>query len=180
MSSESRPPAARRPRSRAELLRALDQAARETATQSVFFNQAVAQRLGINVTDLRCMDLLDRHGPMTAGEVARRTGLTTGAITGVIDRLARRGFVRRETDPHDRRRVVIHPTGEHDACARELFASMGTAWQALCASYRTSELAFILEFMQRVAELTRAQTARLQAGTPAARRSARTGTGGVR
>lgn len=177
MSRQPRPSAPRCPPLRGELLRALEEAARESATQSLFYNQAVAERLGINVTDLRCMDLLDRHGPMAAGELARRTGLTTGAITGVIDRLQRRGFVRRETDPHDRRRVVVHPTGDHDACARELFASLGAAWQELCASYRTTELTLILEFMQRTAELTRSETAKLRAAAPAAANDSRAGAG---
>src|SRR5215475_3385475 len=73
---------------------------------------AAADRIGINVTDLNCLNILTLRGHMTAGELARATGLTTASITGVVDRLEEGGFVRREKDPHDRRRVIIRPSPE--------------------------------------------------------------------
>ena len=69
---------------------------------------ASAERIGINVTDLNCLNILALRGQLTAGELARATGLTTASITGVLDRLEEAGFVRRERDAHDRRRVVVH------------------------------------------------------------------------
>src|SRR5690349_3034857 len=94
---------------RSELLAGLGHEFRQLATATVLFHQAIADRLGMHVTDHRCLDILLRSGSITAGELAQRTGLTTGAITGVIDRLEKAGFVQRAKDPADRRRVVIEP-----------------------------------------------------------------------
>src|ERR671932_2481021 len=76
------------------------------------FDQAVADALGVNRTDMRCTDVLEREGPVTAGRLAEATGLTTGAITTVIDRLERGGFARPLRDPDDRRRVRVDLTPE--------------------------------------------------------------------
>ena len=96
-------------RDKAELVALLMQEMRETSTVTILFHQAIADRLGMNVTDHKCAGILARSGPITAGELARLTGLTTGAITGVVDRLERAGFVRRARDSSDRRRVIIEP-----------------------------------------------------------------------
>src|SRR5262245_4534642 len=77
------------------------------STATIMFHQAVADRLGLHPTDHKCADILFLKGPLSAGELAELTGLTTGAITGVIDRLEGAGFVRREDDPRDRRRVIV-------------------------------------------------------------------------
>src|ERR1700744_359744 len=77
---------------------------RETSALGVLFSQAVASRLGIASSDLECLDIVVLRGPVTAGELATATGLTTGAITGVIDRLEQAGFVRRTRDAADRRK----------------------------------------------------------------------------
>src|SRR5215475_15194752 len=91
---------------RRELEAALNAAMRDVSGQGVLYSQAVAERLGINSTDLECLDHILR-GPVTAGRLAELTGLTTGAITGVIDRLERIGLARRESDPDDRRKTVV-------------------------------------------------------------------------
>src|ERR1700726_142454 len=70
--------------------------------------QMSAERIGINVTDLNCLNIVALTGPMTAGDLAKQTGLTTASITGVLDRLEGGGFIRRERDPKDRRRVIVH------------------------------------------------------------------------
>jgi DNA-binding MarR family transcriptional regulator len=140
----------RESRERAELLAALNDEFRQLATATILFHQAVADRLGMNVTDHKCADILLRAGPITAGELARRTGLTTGAITGVTDRLERAGFVRRVRDPGDRRRVIIEPLPQR--IEREigpLFESMARAMAELCAHYSTQELAVIRDFTAR-------------------------------
>src|SRR5262245_58816371 len=98
--------------SRAALEAALELALRETSAQTVLFSQAVADHVGLNATDLEALDLLVRHGAMTAGRLAELTGLTTGAVTGLVDRLERRGYVRREAHPSDRRSVVVRPLTE--------------------------------------------------------------------
>src|SRR5215813_7664872 len=92
---------------RHDLVAALNRAMRDASGQGVLYSQAVAERLGINSTDLECLDSVVLRGPLTAGELADATGLTTGAITGVIDRLERAGFARRERDKDDRRRVLV-------------------------------------------------------------------------
>jgi DNA-binding MarR family transcriptional regulator len=78
--------------------------------------QASADRIGINATDLNCLNIVALTGRMTAGELARKTGLSTASITGVLDRLEEGGFVRRVRDPHDRRRVIVELAGR--GCAR--------------------------------------------------------------
>src|SRR5436305_4719637 len=84
----------------------------------------VAQLLGVNRTDGRCLDLLEHHGRMSAGQLAAQSGLTTGAITSVIDRLERLGYARRVPDPSDRRRVMVEPTDKARELGWELFGPM--------------------------------------------------------
>src|SRR5580693_5223327 len=91
---------------------------------------ASAERIGINVTDLNCLNILALTGSMTAGELARETGLTTASITGVLDRLEEAGFVRRERDPGDRRRVIVRldaARGLRDVAP--VFAPVVEAWR---------------------------------------------------
>ena len=94
------------------LIRTLDREMRRISAQSVMFSQAVAERLDLNPTDLECLGIIGETGALTAGQLAELTGLTTGAITGVIDRLERAGYVRREQDASDRRRVIVQPVPE--------------------------------------------------------------------
>src|SRR3954468_19134641 len=74
------------------------------------FDNLAAQRLGVNETDLHCLNIIENAGGVTAGGLAAGAGLTTGAVTGVIDRLERKGFARRVSDPADRRRVKVQVT----------------------------------------------------------------------
>jgi DNA-binding MarR family transcriptional regulator len=154
---------------RGELLVALANDLREMSAATVMFHQAVADRLGMNITDHKCADILARTGPISAGELARRTGLTTGAITGVIDRLERAGFVRRAADPNDRRRVMIEPRLERmERVIGPLFESMARAAAALCAGYSTSELAVIRDFTARAHQIGYEQARKLrEASAPA-------------
>src|SRR5918997_3483354 len=139
---------------------ALDRALRETSAQTVLFSQAVADQAGINSTDLETLDLLARNGPMTAGRLAELTGLTTGAVTGLVDRLERRGYARREPNPSDRRSVIVQPLIEN--AERDLgpaYVSMNQAMDGLLSRYSDEELAIILDFMTRAAEITSEQIA---------------------
>src|SRR5260370_37450000 len=92
---------------RAKLAEEFGAGTRRTGSLFQLLGQAAADRIGINATDLNCLNILSFSGETTAGELARATGLTTASITGVADRLEEAGFVRRERDPRDRRRVVI-------------------------------------------------------------------------
>jgi DNA-binding MarR family transcriptional regulator len=142
---------------------ALDRALRETSAQSVLFSQAVADRVGMNPTDLESLDILARHGPITAGRLAELTGLTTGAITGLVDRLESRGYARREPHPTDRRSVVVRPL--IDNAERDLapsYAAMSKAMDELVSRYSDDELAVIADFMSRAAAVTAEQIAKVR------------------
>lgn len=140
---------------RRQLIDALNLAMRDASGSGVLFSSAVAARLGIASSDLECLDYVVR-GPKTAGELARATGLTTGAITGVIDRLERAGFVRREADPDDRRKVVVKPLAAVKDRVMPLFAPMERAQMAALRSFSDQELAFLLDFFLRAHEAARA------------------------
>jgi DNA-binding MarR family transcriptional regulator len=140
----------RRSRKRDNIIAALNDEFRQLSTATILFHQAIADRLGMNVTDHKCADILLGTGPITAGELARRTGLTTGAITGVIDRLEKAGFVRRAKDAGDRRRVIIEPLPEQiERVIGPLFKSVALAMADLCEDYTTQELAVIRDFTAR-------------------------------
>ncbi len=149
--------------SRGAIEAALERALRETSARSVLFSQAVADRVGMNPTDLESLDILARNGPMTAGRLAEMTGLTTGAITGLVDRLERRGYARREPHPTDRRSVMVKPLVEN--AERDLgpaYVTMSEAMDELMSRYDDEELATILDFMTRAATITTEQIARLR------------------
>lgn len=149
---------------RQELLAGLNDAFRQLSAATVLFHQAIADRLGMNITDHKCADILSRTGPVTAGELAQRTGLTTGAITGVIDRLEQGGFVRRVRDPHDRRRVIVEPVVKRmEQVIGPLFESMGRAAAELCARYSTKELAVIHDFTVRAHQMAIVEAHKLRA-----------------
>jgi len=131
---------------------ALEQALREVSGTGVLFSQAAAERLGLNSTDLECLGLITSE-PATAGELAQATGLTTGAITGVIDRLERAGYARREHDRADRRKVRVRALPAALLKAAPIFEPMRRASAEVLARYSDGELALILDF------LTRAQVA---------------------
>lgn len=150
---------------REALLSEFMQAIARLSTWTVMFHQAASLRLGLHPTDGKALHLLQEAGPITAGELAMLTGLTTGAITGVLDRLEQHGFVRRTADPHDRRRVVIELIPE--AGNRPEFAAIygplaEATIQDLLARYDDEELALVLDFVQRGAVLMQQQTARLR------------------
>jgi DNA-binding MarR family transcriptional regulator len=128
---------------------------------------ASAERIGINVTDLNCLNILALGGRMTAGELARATGLTTASITGVLDRLEEAGFVRRERDTHDRRRVIVRldaARGLRDVAP--VFAPVIAAWQAVAARYTDEQLSLILEFQHELEQIMRDRLIELRGNSP--------------
>jgi DNA-binding transcriptional ArsR family regulator len=138
-------------------------AIRRAGSVMQLLGQIAADRIGINATDLNCLNLVALTGHMTAGELARQTGLSTASITGVLDRLEEGGFVRRVRDPHDRRRVIVELGGGPGL--REIgpvFAPVVKAWRAAAAGYSDDELRLLLGFQGRVEEIMREQLARLR------------------
>jgi DNA-binding MarR family transcriptional regulator len=152
--------------SRAELLAALTTAGRETSTAAVMFHTTLAALQGLSATETKAIDVLDRHGALTAGELAARTGLAPPSITGLVNRLERKGYVRRVADPSDGRRVRIERTPEALAAMAPLFADFGRRIDALYATFTDDELAIILRFMTGITEQQRQATARLLKMSP--------------
>ena len=125
--------------------------------------QVSAERIGINVTDLNCLNIVALTGPMTAGDLAKATGLTTASITGVLDRLEEGGFVQRERDPKDRRRVIVNlKAGPGLREIAPTFGPLVKAWRATAAGYSDTELRLLLEFQRKLEDIVRGQLARLR------------------
>jgi DNA-binding MarR family transcriptional regulator len=149
---------------RKELLEQLSyQLGRELSARTIMFHSAVAEKMGLSITEHKALDLLSRQGPLTAGQLAQVTGLTTGAITGMVDRLGKAGFVRRVADPNDRRKVKVEAVVEKYEAVAGVFASLGQAMNALLESYDDKELAIIQDFMAKLPELMEEETKKLRA-----------------
>lgn len=142
------------PASRDDLVAALTTEWTRLGAELVLLAQSVAERLKINITDLQCLAAVVSAGPMTAGQVAEATGLTTGAVTGVVDRLENAGLVRRESDPADRRRVVVRAvSGDvlagRDAAVGEVLAGLTRAAAEQYEGYSDRELQLVVDAMAR-------------------------------
>jgi DNA-binding MarR family transcriptional regulator len=147
----------------------IEELSREMRLMSSFdalFSQAVAERVGMHATDIETMDLLNTLGPMTAGALAERTGLSSGATTRLIDRMERAGYVRRRADQHDRRCVIVEPVvenlGEIGACFQPLADGLTELW----STFNDSELDVIIDFIRRNNALVAEINARMR-GQPA-------------
>ncbi|NJO82666.1 MAG: MarR family transcriptional regulator [Blastochloris sp.] len=137
----------------------------EQAVKTVLVQQAIADRLGLNTTDLSCLALLGVATPLTAGQLAEATGLTTGSVTVMIDRLEKAGYVERAKDPFDRRRVIVRPVTEQiDRELAPLYSSLQEGWEEILGRYSTEELAVILDLLTRSAVLLQEQTTALRLG----------------
>jgi DNA-binding MarR family transcriptional regulator len=147
---------------RGPLLEALHRASRQLTNQNGIYTDAVAARLGLNRTDLDCLSIVHLAGSATAGELAEVTGLTTGAMTGVIDRLVQAGYVRRDADPDDRRRVIVRAVPDRGRAVGELFEPMQQAIEGLYTRYSDEELAVLLDVNERLLPIMQEETARLR------------------
>jgi len=147
---------------RQELEAALNAAMRDVSGQGVLYSQAVAERLGMNSTDLECLDYILRE-PLTAGRLAELTGLTTGAITGVIDRLERLGLARRERDVQDRRKTLVRVLPSVLDRIAPLFEPMERSARSVLSKYGDDELALLLDFLTRARDAALAAMSELRA-----------------
>jgi DNA-binding MarR family transcriptional regulator len=127
------------------------------------FDQAVADAIGINRTDMRCLDVISREGPVPAGRLADETGLTTGAITTVLDRLERAGFARRVRDPDDRRRVLVELTPEAFEGSVNYYAAHMALSERLFRRYTEEQLEMFLEWVREGREVNEREAAKLEA-----------------
>lgn len=150
---------------REELLARLSyELGRELSARTVMFHSAVAEKMGLSVTEHKALDLLSRSGPVSAGRLAELTGLTSGAITGMVDRLEKAGFVERMADPRDRRKVIIRSVDAKYEDVVWIFDSLGQAVNELLRGYSDEELAVIHAFVTRTVQLMEEQTRKLQEG----------------
>ena len=125
---------------------------------------AAASRIGINQTDLICLNLLVRHGPMSAGQVASALGLTTAAISAMATRLEAGGYARREIDPTDRRRILMHASPAGAERAFSLFDGFYQEAVGLFASYQVSDQQLLLELLARFTQVLNDQAAAIKGG----------------
>ena len=137
-------------------------ALRRVNFQGSIFGQTIAIRLGLSESDIDALELLIDTGAATAGKLSEVMGLTSGAVTRVVDRLEQAGYVRRVTDPADRRRVVIEVVPERVATIESLLNSLERAAAAEVDRYSPEQLATINDFLSRMADLTQAESARLR------------------
>jgi DNA-binding MarR family transcriptional regulator len=149
---------------REETIQAIIDKRREMSTETIMFHQAVADVLGLYITDHKCLDLIRHYGAMPAGRLADLTGLTTGAVTGIIDRLEKAGYVRRVNDPKDRRRTIVEPTRNKklERKIEAIFMPLHERMRKLLSSYSDSELAFLLDVLTKSVELTHEESKKLR------------------
>src|ERR1700759_5432681 len=136
---------------------------RDFVAAVVAFHDLVGRCVGLSATDRKCLDLLSR-GAVPAGEIAKFTGLTTGAVTGIIDRLEKAGYAERVSDPADRRRVLVarKANSRLDKVLSAIFGPLGNDMAVVASEYNQRELQVISEFLARAREVLLANTARVE------------------
>ena len=137
---------------RDELIRGLEEVLRDNGSRGMLLHQAVAERYGLNPTDLKCLDLARSEENLTAGRLAEITGMSTSAITAVLDRMERAGFLERVRDPRDRRRVIVTP-GKRAGEVTERMEPLHEATKQLLDKYNEDQLRLLLEFTGNLNQL---------------------------
>jgi DNA-binding MarR family transcriptional regulator len=137
---------------------------RELSAATVQFHSRVADEVGLSATDHKCLDLAVRAGaPLTAGRIAEQSGLSTGAVTGVIDRLERAGYVRRVRDPHDRRKVLVEVSQRNLRRYGDAFDGLAAAMDTTLAGFSPDELAAVERYVTGMIGVLRSEAERLGA-----------------
>jgi DNA-binding MarR family transcriptional regulator len=149
---------------REEIIQAIIDKRRQMSTETIMFHQAVADTLGLHITDHKCLDLIRNYGAMPAGRLGELIGLTTGAVTGVIDRLEKAGYVRRVNDPKDRRRTIIEPSRNKklEGKLEAIFSPLHERMRKLLSSYSDSELSFLLDVLAKTLDQTHQELMKLR------------------
>jgi DNA-binding MarR family transcriptional regulator len=151
------------PRSKNALIDELIQEFRSTANQDDSFDAVASARLGVSETDMRCLNIIETSRGITAGELAAQSGLTAGAVTGVIDRLDARGYARRVPDPSDRRRVRVEVTQAFYRAAERIWGPVAADWhKTLSERFTSDEIELIIAFLRSAGELGRHHLERLR------------------
>ena len=132
------------------------------SAQLILFHEAIAESLGINVTDLKIAGILSRKGPLTASQLAKQTRLTGAALTKIIDRLERSGFVERKKDPKDRRAVLIHAIPEAQTKVQQAYESFAVSMKELFSHYRPEQVQLFLEFISKTSQILAEEAVKLK------------------
>jgi DNA-binding MarR family transcriptional regulator len=149
-------------RSKRELVGEVIREFRVSGNQDDAFDSLAAQRLGVSETDLRCLNIIENSGGLSAGELAAQSGLTGGAVTGVIDRLEHAGYARRVSDRADRRRVRVEVTPAFYECAERIWGPLAADWHStLSERFTMAELERITAFLRATNEVGRRHLDRL-------------------
>lgn len=157
-----------RPRTRRSATDEVLMAGRIMSNAAVMFHSVLAGKLGLTATDEKAMDLLDRFGPLTAGELGEKSALAPASITGLIDRLEKKGFVKRVADAADGRKVRVELQPARLYAFAPLFADFVAEMESLCAKYSVEQLETFAEFMQEAARRQQACAAKLSSQDAAA------------
>ena len=149
---------------RAELLGKLWDLGRRMSTQTVFLHEAIARTAGLSATDTKCMDLILRaaEGGVTAGYLSGKSGLTTGAITHILDRLERGGFVERVRDTRDRRKVFVKVREERLKDLAPKYEAIGKAYLEMLGQYDDEQLELICEYLEKTAEVSEREAGKIR------------------
>ena len=135
------------------LLESLTHRLQRYGMRSVLFQQNMAHKIGVSHTDLKSAEILNETGPITAGELSKITGLSTGSVTALINRLEKSGYVKRERDQLDGRRVMIAPIPERQEQIKSHYQSLSTATKELCSAYNEQELILINQFVEEITKI---------------------------
>jgi DNA-binding MarR family transcriptional regulator len=141
-------------KSKKELIEELSQSMQRSGTLTVLHTNAVADKIGISATEFESMDVISHNQPISAGHLANRCGLTTGAITGIVDRLERAGMVKRVSDPEDRRRVLLEPVEnkEKSKRVRELYQPMSQAFGEIVEACTPEQIQFLVDIHNKMSD----------------------------
>ena len=148
-------------RRRNDLREQLQYLGQMASTETALFHERAAEHYGMGITDAKAVSALMQEGPMTAGQLAGRLSLTTGAVTNLIDRLEKNKIASRVKDPHDRRKVIVKINGQSLREAENIYESIGETFDKLARGYTTDELEFLVEYYKQSIELTKAEIAKL-------------------
>jgi DNA-binding MarR family transcriptional regulator len=140
---------------------AIKESLRELSNQLSLLNHHVGAHLDLKDVDLDCLELINRHGPLSPSALARRAGLHPATMTGILDRLERGGWVARERDPSDRRAVVVQAVRDRNAELFSLYSGMNTSMDQICAGYDDTELELLADFLHRTTNAGRDATDKL-------------------
>ena len=147
---------------RREKLENLIDMMRSLSDEMVFYHQAAAEKFGLNATDTKTASFLRKMGPVSAGVIAEKLGLTAGAVTNIIDRLEKAGLVTRTSDPEDRRKILVELIPNKIREASNVYQSMSDTFLAMSQKYSDKDLGLLLEYLENAKDILHEETLKLR------------------